>query len=316
MEWTNDLMLSFISEYGKYPLLWDNTHPFYKSVPKKNEAWDAISEELGIEVPDLKRKMTSLLATYRKLRHKLAMTKSGSGADVDTAPVWFAYKAFAFLHNKYHPKTKVNIEGGLGISIDERNDIDEYSDEADSLLAGSQEAIDGADAEDNVIMTHPLMKRKREVISVKESPYNKCTKNEHCSMEERYTVLRTGVQKNRDDLESYGEYIVNTLRSMDKITRAYVKKEIAEIIFKAETGSYGSHLLMPLSLDYSRPNSRNSVSSAVAPMPYVQSSSSTQSSAIRKDIVDGGHKSQFGTKGAHSFDVLKDEKDNDSCSYM
>ncbi|KAK2708860.1 hypothetical protein QYM36_014476, partial [Artemia franciscana] len=110
MEWTNDLMLSFISEYGKYPLLWDNTHPFYKSVPKKNEAWDAISEELGIEVPDLKRKMTSLLATYRKLRHKLAMTKSGSGADVDTAPVWFAYKAFAFLHNKYHPKTKVNIE--------------------------------------------------------------------------------------------------------------------------------------------------------------------------------------------------------------
>ena len=113
MEWTNDLMLSFISEYRKYPLPWDNTHPFYKSVPKKNEAWDAIFEELGIEVPDLKRKMTSLLATHRKLRHKLGMTKSGLGADVDTAPVWFAYKAFAFLHNKYHPKTKVNIEARM-----------------------------------------------------------------------------------------------------------------------------------------------------------------------------------------------------------
>nr|CAI5863759.1 unnamed protein product [Callosobruchus analis] len=56
--------------------------------------------------------MTSLLATYRKVRQKLATPeKSESGADdVDLSPVWFAFKAFGFLHSKYKPKSTINTE--------------------------------------------------------------------------------------------------------------------------------------------------------------------------------------------------------------
>nr|CAI5850894.1 unnamed protein product [Callosobruchus analis] len=104
MEWTNDLSLKFVNIYEKFLILWDPSH-------KLNEAWVAISEELEIGVPELKKKMTSLLATYRKVRKKLAITgKSGSGADDDLSPVWFAFKASRFLHSKYKPKSTINTE--------------------------------------------------------------------------------------------------------------------------------------------------------------------------------------------------------------
>lgn len=110
MEWTNDAVLQFINLYETHPVLWDTTHKFYKIVSKKSGAWLAISEELGIGVAELKKKMTSLLATYRKVRQKLLTPgKSGSGADEDDV-VWFAYKAFGFLHNKYKPRQHVNTE--------------------------------------------------------------------------------------------------------------------------------------------------------------------------------------------------------------
>nr|CAI5825979.1 unnamed protein product [Callosobruchus analis] len=78
---------------------------------RRYQAWVAISEELEIGVPELK-KLTSLLATYRKVRQKFATPgKSGSGAnDVDLPPVWLTFKAFGFLHSKYKPKSTINTE--------------------------------------------------------------------------------------------------------------------------------------------------------------------------------------------------------------
>nr|CAI5858137.1 unnamed protein product [Callosobruchus analis] len=88
-------------------------HSYQVEVPTpRTEAWVAISEELEIGLPELKKKMTSLLATYRKVRQKLATPgKSGSGADdVDLSPVWFIFKAFGFLHSKYKPKSRIDTE--------------------------------------------------------------------------------------------------------------------------------------------------------------------------------------------------------------
>nr|CAI5825605.1 unnamed protein product [Callosobruchus analis] len=89
MEWTNYLSLKFVNICEKFPILWDPTNKFHKVlVTKKNEAWVATPEELEIGVPELKKKMTSLLAAYRKVHQKLATPgKSGSAADdVDLSP--------------------------------------------------------------------------------------------------------------------------------------------------------------------------------------------------------------------------------------
>ncbi|XP_023724700.1 uncharacterized protein LOC111873875 isoform X2 [Cryptotermes secundus] len=57
---------------------------------------------------------------------------------------------------------------------------------------------------------------------------------------EAYTALQAAIAKKRDEFDAYGEYIANVLRSMDKPTRAFVKKEFSDIIFKAESGIYTS----------------------------------------------------------------------------
>jgi hypothetical protein len=57
MVWTNDATLQLISEYQKHVVLWDSTHNFYKLVNKKNDAWEEIAKEVGISVPDVKKKI-------------------------------------------------------------------------------------------------------------------------------------------------------------------------------------------------------------------------------------------------------------------
>jgi hypothetical protein len=40
-------------------VLWDSTHKFYKLVNKKNDAWEEIAKEVGISVPQVKKKMNN-----------------------------------------------------------------------------------------------------------------------------------------------------------------------------------------------------------------------------------------------------------------
>ncbi|KAI4467158.1 hypothetical protein MML48_2g00020420 [Holotrichia oblita] len=241
MEWTNDLCLKFVNLYEKFPILWDPKDKFYKITPKKNEAWVVISEELDIGVPELKKKMTSLFATYRKVRQKLATPgKSGSGADdVDSSPVWFAFKTFGFLHTKYKPKSTINTEVGLEVP-EIQNEESRSSNEENLHVGNSQEESNVAQTEED--MTTPSNEKKK------------------------------------DEFDAYGEYIANVLRSMDKSTYAYVNKEFGEIIFKAESGTYASRLMTQAyytfsSPDYSRPSSRDSENSHQASYMPVQSTS-------------------------------------------
>ena len=58
-EWMNDATLQLISEYQKHVVSWDSTHKFYKLVNKQNDAWEEIAKEVGISVPEVKKKMNN-----------------------------------------------------------------------------------------------------------------------------------------------------------------------------------------------------------------------------------------------------------------
>jgi hypothetical protein len=59
MKWTNDATLELISEYQKHVVLWGSTHKFYKLVNKKNGALEEIAKEVGISVPEVKKKLNN-----------------------------------------------------------------------------------------------------------------------------------------------------------------------------------------------------------------------------------------------------------------
>ncbi|XP_023719509.1 uncharacterized protein LOC111871010 isoform X2 [Cryptotermes secundus] len=267
MEWTNDSTINFIKAYEKHPVLWDATHCLYKVKPKKTEAWDSIATELNVVVAELKKKMNSLLATYRKVRQKLtAAGKSGSGADEMDAPNWFAYKAFAFLHNRYQPRRTINTEDGGEASDSQLEEaVSMCSDEGD--LVSNQETDH---AQTQVNKAPPTRNENKVFVSPRKIP-RKSANTEDPRIGEAYTALQAAIAKKRDEFDAYGEYIANVLRSMDKPTRAFVKKEFSDIIFKAESGIYTSPSaitqLSGTSCDYSRSSSSNSNCSYSSIMP-------------------------------------------------
>ncbi|XP_047111681.1 uncharacterized protein LOC124788454 [Schistocerca piceifrons] len=210
MKWTDDFVIQFINTCEQYPELWDATNSQCKIKFKKSEVWDSIATDLGVDVAELKKKKkTSLLATYRKVRQmKTLIGKSCAGVEEVNAPNWFIFKGFEFLHCKYQLRKTINTD---------------------------------------ISKIYLFLEIKRA-----EDP----------RIGEAYNALQTALSKTRDEFDAYGEYIVNIIRSMDNRTRAFVKKEFSDTIFRAESACF----------EHSRPSSTNSNYSCSSHLPI----SSTQ----------------------------------------
>lgn len=70
MDWDQKKSLQLLDEYEKARLLWDSKHPQYYTKSKKQETWEQIAHKLKIEMPELKKKMNSLLGSFRRERSK------------------------------------------------------------------------------------------------------------------------------------------------------------------------------------------------------------------------------------------------------
>lgn len=106
-EWTDAVILRFIDEYRSRRVLWDSKHPYYKSQVRKRKAWDELSGVIRIGVQELKRKMSCLLASYRKVFKKARQVREETGREYNVT--WFAYEKFSFLRGKYKPEIKVKV---------------------------------------------------------------------------------------------------------------------------------------------------------------------------------------------------------------
>ncbi|KAL4103918.1 hypothetical protein QTP88_019235 [Uroleucon formosanum] len=94
------------------PILWDPTDPQYKMGKKKLDFWTEISKELKLDVNEVKKKMDSLLASFRRERKREANSRrSGAGTDEIYHSKWFAFEEMKFLNDKFKPRiTKDTID--------------------------------------------------------------------------------------------------------------------------------------------------------------------------------------------------------------
>jgi hypothetical protein len=76
---------------------------------KRFDAWNEISQLLGCDQTEVRKKMESLLTSFRRERQK-EETKTGSGADEAYKSFWFAFKSMLFLRGKYAVNSMVNTE--------------------------------------------------------------------------------------------------------------------------------------------------------------------------------------------------------------
>lgn len=86
-------------------------HNDYKSKSKKLDAWNEISVVMKCDVGEVKKKMESLLSSFRRERQKQECTaKTGSGTEDIFKSNWFAFKNMLFLMDKFAPKETKNSE--------------------------------------------------------------------------------------------------------------------------------------------------------------------------------------------------------------
>ena len=70
MEWSNDACLALIEAYQKQTMLWDPKHPNHYSKVEKNKAWKIVALKFNTDVEEVKKKMCSLLGSFRREKSK------------------------------------------------------------------------------------------------------------------------------------------------------------------------------------------------------------------------------------------------------
>jgi hypothetical protein len=100
MEWSEDLVLQLIEAYRDRPVLWDVRHECFKIKSKRNDVWEELATLFNTNRYEVKKKVNSLLASFRRERRKVICTSSGIGTDEVSQSKWFAFKSLLFLMDK------------------------------------------------------------------------------------------------------------------------------------------------------------------------------------------------------------------------
>lgn len=110
MEWSNEMVLTFLDYYEKEPVIWNASHPSHKKRHKVYNAWKRIEEKMGGEasVAQLKRKKDSLMASFRIITKRIKSGRTGV-----EKPMWFAYEKMTKF---FSPKDELNSTVKLEVS--------------------------------------------------------------------------------------------------------------------------------------------------------------------------------------------------------
>lgn len=79
MDWTNQKVIDFIERYKNKPVLWDPKCSKYYNKFAKIDAWDELADEMEITVIDCRRKITSLLSSFRREKMKIKRKRRTAG---------------------------------------------------------------------------------------------------------------------------------------------------------------------------------------------------------------------------------------------
>lgn len=106
MDFSDDECITLINLYKSRPILWDPSHSKYKLTKIKIDFWLEIANEMKKDVNAIKKKMESLLSSFRRERQREGISgHSGAGADEIYRSKWFAFKEMQFLNDKFKPRT-------------------------------------------------------------------------------------------------------------------------------------------------------------------------------------------------------------------
>ncbi|XP_077283571.1 uncharacterized protein LOC143909453 [Arctopsyche grandis] len=220
-EWTNEETYLLIDLYKEKPSLWDPTHYEYKLRSKRYKCWMEMSKIFNCNVTDLRKKMESLLTSFRRERQRCEATKKlgDSTDDIVYKSKWFGFEKMKFLIYKFTPRVFLDT-----------------MDMADDSLK-----VSVGDSTDKRNLNNPTMNRRKVFKSLKKlNLVRNATLNRRA--EETYNIMQALKRRNeRDSSSTFGEHIANKHRTYSSRTKTMVEHFISKLIFEADMGRYESN---------------------------------------------------------------------------
>ncbi|XP_069355445.1 uncharacterized protein [Maniola hyperantus] len=245
--------------------LWDPKQKHYFNKISREMIWRRISAEVNIPVPEVKKKLTSLLGSYRREKSRENKSKLRSGTGKVYKSKWFAYPWFTFLTNKNIPS---NTEDSICDDITTDTNPEEYNQSSsfqDSTInsecsnTSKLQDVRPESSKSQNVMVAPWAKSKIRKRRLNVAATSKVSKVSNCSV---------------DHFTSFGNHVANELRKYDKHLVPHIKKAILDIVFQADIGQF------PVQHSYAYTSGYHTSSPSTDPIgspPHVQREESSDS---------------------------------------
>ncbi|XP_050676555.1 zinc finger homeobox protein 4-like [Leptidea sinapis] len=203
---------------------------------------EKLSREMNLPVKDLKKKMESLMGSYRREKSREKKSRvTGLGRDEVYTLTWYAYGAFSFMGDRNDPghtqdtfHTQEDIQEEVQHIDNEQSQRQNNSNEApcDESRNETQESTRGLGQQQEI----PKRRAKKRSAAVQEISDNTITEAfkllEQCVGDANVPQPRAN-----DSDDAFGQYIAHEPRKYDNYTLAHVKNSICRIIFETDTGA-------------------------------------------------------------------------------
>ncbi|XP_069699544.1 uncharacterized protein [Periplaneta americana] len=240
LEWTEDAVINLINVYREQEALWNPKHPFYHNKLRKHDAWEAIGKMFSCKAEEVKKKIESLLTSFRRERQK-STKRSGMGSDEVYESTWFAYKYMSFLLEKFTPRKTIDTFEVLG---HENEDEGQNNNVPDETSRDFFDDLDSASTQVPCTTSEGLTSFSTPVCSTA-SPLTsgglrKRKSKEDTRISEAYAILQATVAKQqaKDTSTIFGDFVATKHRSYSERTRCIVEHMIGNILFQADMGQF------------------------------------------------------------------------------
>lgn len=255
MDWSKDDCLRAVDLYKSEPVLWSRKHPLYYDKKRKSMAWNTVASAMNVDVPTFKRKMNSLLGSFRRERTKLCrINATGCLAEGYTSH-WFAYDRMQFLCQDsadrdyldtsaeivyYENNDEYDVHGTSDNSHDVSVKNEPVSVSIKNESKGYEESDDFADVDNSINEKYAELRTVAGMSN--QAPIRKAILANALKAENHQQSIMdqtaSSSQLSDDVFTVYGQYIANKLRGYDAVTQAVVEHAINDILFGADLGKY------------------------------------------------------------------------------
>ncbi|BET00133.1 Alcohol dehydrogenase transcription factor Myb/SANT-like [Nesidiocoris tenuis] len=248
MDWSEDEISTLLVLYKKNDVLWNPANPNYFRREVKIEAWQNLAAQLNRSEEECRRKMSSLLSSYRRERGREKRANKKGGGKFSSR--WFAYDSMRFLETR-GPARKLNLSKIEGYDDDELNGLDEDDEPFELYPIQTIEEGSGSEDESNTTSSRPTIQMvetnlqpapKRARVEKSEETDEQLSRGESllASAADLMKSTATALSRNRDtcEVKTFCDFLAAKMLTYSKKTSRSVQHAVFDVLVQADRGTF------------------------------------------------------------------------------